>query len=1377
MAKPKPRKNFILKFLIGIILFLGSFSVIAPAYCAETVYPQLDISGFKKWEYKKADVSPSKNYFSGLTQLGGYYPTFTGGPWQERLQLKIFGQLSNELGVTYDLEQQPETPDRYDVTVKYNNHALTFGDLSANFSGNEFAQASKTLNGVMYTGKESWYDITFVPSSKLKSQTQSLTAQYGNNTKGPYNLGRSSIVEGSEKIELNNVPLRRNIDYTIDYFEGKVTFNRILTTADEFKYSYEYTNILDMFFPSLSKRDFFGFQSRFTIDPEEFGKPLPKPEASKQDSRQSFPTITAGEPDPDITEKESAGKYQLEHNSVVPFSEHLTFMGSELNRNEDYMILYSAGEIQLYTRLMPTKDDFLVVEYQYYLTSFESEMINGIDSRGPYKLAHKNLVLESEKIELNGKLMVKNLDYSIDYTLGELLFSVVVSPTSQINAKYSYNVMALPVGAPSKFPKTLKIGTTYLRESSKAGGTATTNTAIESFNGQKIITSNYHINLSNRPLVPSGEAEFKVIVTLNGKLLTPEVDYAIPTMVLDPATGFYMPTPEATLAYRNDRTDPSNGYVTGTIKILNSALISSTSEATVTYTYKKSVVGKFSGSGDGTRGPYFLKNIRNIAPGTEVAQVWNQGSSSINTYTRNSSFEANAADTGYSINYNSDNPSILFNNALDTNKNFQLIFQYVPPLGATSDVDLSQSVVGLDGGFAIGDIFKVDGAVARSEVSNYLAPAPTNESFYGNGNKTYSLHSSSNIIENSEDVYVNEKLLNKDIDYYFGYTSPGQITFYYIAPASLDAIRIDYDYQSASSAIGEITAKAANAYKVYAETKVFKDVLSLSGSAKKIDDGFNALGATSIGNGSSYQDYALKFKPEFHSFFADYSYKENNNPLGAYKSRYLRSYDNSIITGINPWNTAKINFTYRTYNTLDDRLPGALFHSNDTVQESYALNLVPNEIKRGQLSFTQNYDLKKTDSKTDAMRDSNNYSNNIIEYSHLNFGLKLTERLSAGLDYQLSEPKTLALQTLPGGTIEAESSHNRSIDNSYNLALDLTVGPLKKFQTRISRIDHTEITLTKNFVPTDESIVTKNETYHIDFVPIAILTSSYDHNRQEKLTFVVGGANPKNEKTAAAIKLAPVSWFSLGWSGANSEAIPDTGIANRTSGKGNAYTLVLIPLALAKVGLSANFTVSDNNQTAPSGTTGEVATLTNSLSQNYNLTLNVVPFLPLAYGLTIEDYRNKNDHPVLASRIDTQTQNLTHNLGTSVNPLTPLTLSANYNLKITRVIQDLIFIPQDKKKSVLTGKASYQVTSWGTALYEMEEEKNQGEIQAGAVADLNFEKNTKTISFNFTIPLDNPVLSSFIFIASMKNVEYKNLSNSEDNFNASLLSFEGTLNF
>lgn len=200
-------------------------------------------------------------------------------------------------------------------------------------------------------------------------------------------------------------------------------------------------------------------------------------------------------------------------------------------------------------------------------------------------------------------------------------------------------------------------------------------TGIELFYGSEIIDNNYHIYIGgyygHLPIV-SNEA---VIIKVNGETLTPEVDFIFPIKILDSATGFYITSPEANLAYINDRTDPSNGYQTGTIKILKPDLITSTSEVIVVYTYYKSILGRYISTGEGTVGPYHLEDVKNIVPGSETVQVWEEGSSLITTYTRNSSFEADAGNIGYAFNYDRTNPRIIFNEALSPNKCFQVIFQ------------------------------------------------------------------------------------------------------------------------------------------------------------------------------------------------------------------------------------------------------------------------------------------------------------------------------------------------------------------------------------------------------------------------------------------------------------------------------------------------------------------------------------------------------------------------------------------------------------------------------------------------------------------------------------------------------------------------------
>ncbi|MGB9612701.1 MAG: hypothetical protein ACPL4K_00770 [Candidatus Margulisiibacteriota bacterium] len=1358
-------------FLISGFWFLvtGFWFLISAEAFAQQTYPQLDISGFKKWETKQVEVSPQNNYFAGLTQLGGFYPTFTGGPWQERLQLKILGQLSENLSVTYDLEQQPESPDRFDVKVKYYNNELTFGDFTANFSGNEFVSASKYLNGVMFTAKDSWYDILTVPSAKLKSQTQSLTSQKGNNTRGPYNLGHGGIVEGSEHIELNGVTLTRNVDYTIDYFEGKVTFNRILSSADEFKYSYEYTNIIDLFFPALSKRDFFGFQSRLTIDPEKFGKPSPKEEPVINSVRETFPTM--GTVEPEVRENEEAGIYQLTNYPVLKFSESLTFMGTELKKNEDYLIRYEAGEIKLLTRFLPSTSEPLTVTYKYYQTSTEVEEIAGIGSRGPYHTSQKHLVAGSERVEVDGKLMVRDLDYTIKYHNGEILFGTVIGPTSQIKVSYRYEVWALPAEIPPKHPKEIKLGMTYLKESAKKGARATAS-AIESATGTQLTNNNFILKLTNRPLSVSTSEPLTVRIK-RGDLsweLTKEVDYTIPTTEVDSA-GNIRVIPDIKLPYTTDPTDPSDGYKLGAIYFYNDKLnLQATDEITVSYTYYKSIVGKYSGIGNGSRGPYYLRNVRNIVPGTETVQVWEQGSSAITTYTRNASFDASAGDTGYRINYDPNNPSITFNVELPTTKNFQVIYQYVPPSGTTGG-DISQAAYGLDGSFKIGEIFKVDTSFARSETDQVYPTLITSETFPGNGSKTYPLHppNNNNIVEDSEKIMVNNQTLNKDTDYYINYTSPFQFTFYYITPTSQDVISVNYSYIDGTSPIAETKTKTDTAFRLGAETKVFGDILTVNGTTKKIGFDFSPLGSTAIGVGSEYEEYNVNFKPPFHSFYTNYSYKFNKNPIGNTRQTFLRSFDNAASLGINPGGILKIDFSYRNYRTRDDLLPGATFYANDNDQDSFSGSVIPAEFKWGLFSLALKSDFRKTISKTDVV-DAEKYGFkppvSTIDFIHWGADSKLSDRISLSYDFQQNEPYSFSSQ-------EVKTTHSRVIDHAYNLNLDFTMLFLQKWTGRISLLNHEEKTLIKSALTTDEVTKTKNETYHTDITPFSFLTASADHNRQERSSYVVGGENPRSERTTYTAQLTPISWLSLSGNYSRSETVPETGKDFATSARTKGGDINWSTLSLNFLKLDTRFNYSSTLQQAPTGTSGQkVTTITETKSGTSNVNFTLIPLLPINFSYTLEEYRNNND----IGTVSTETQNITYTANTSLSPpvLPQLVLSADFNKKVTKDLKSNLESP----KITLSAKASYQVFNWGTLNYETIQERNEGEVQGGVLAGLNYFKNTQSYSLSINIPIDSPVLTSFVILASLKTVNYQDFNNSANNIDlAKLMTFEGTMNF
>jgi hypothetical protein len=751
-------------------------------------------------------------------------------------------------------------------------------------------------------------------------------------------------------------------------------------------------------------------------------------------------------------------------------------------------------------------------------------------------------------------------------------------------------------------------------------------------------------------------------------------------------------------------------------------------------------------------------------------QVWDQGSSVITTYTRNTSFESNAGDTGYSINYNNNNPSITFNKELTPTKNFQLIFQYLPP-SVSEGGDLSQSAFGFDGSFMIGNAFRVDTAYAKSETDQLISSAATTETFAGNGTKTYTLHCPSGpsaqydgILEGTEQIYVNNNLLNRDLDYFISYSGRGQFSFYYITPATSDVISVQYNYYSPLPTSGSSVAntKADTAFRLAAETRLWGDALTISGAAKRIGFDFSPLGSTTISNGTEYEEYNLGLKPPWQQFYGNYAYKFNKNPIGTTRTTFLRTYDHALSTGINPGGLANINLNYRQYNSLDDPLTSGAAHNNDSQQETFTASLAPADWSRGALSINQNYSFSRTSTKNETADIPDRNPTSRIDYYRVGGGLKLTDRFSAGLDFQYNE-------SVSTNSLEVTTDHIRSTDNAYNAQLDLTMLFLQKWTARASLQNHEDL----KFAPTPESVVrTMNETYHMDITPFTILTGSLDHNRQERISYVTGQENPLSLRTAASARLSPFSFLSFGANYSKSENIPETGVTYKTSGNSRAGDISFTPLSLALVKLNTNFAASKTLQTGPQGTVA-VTTQTDTFAWNYTLTFNVLPVLPLTLGFAAEDYKNYNNAPTAPVTTETQNQTTTANLSVILPFLPQLVFSADYSQKLTK---DLL-LKRVLRKVVTNQKASYQIVTWGQLTYDVNQETNGGEVQAGAVVPLDLQKTTSTLGLNIKVPVDNPVLNNLTLVASVKEVDYRNNARSSDNFKARLVSLEGTMNF
>ena len=910
-----------------------------------------------------------------------------------------------------------------------------------------------------------------------------------------------------------------------------------------------------------------------------------------------------------------------------------------------------------------------------------------------------------------------------------------------------------PPPPPPKFPQQLIIGATYLRESAQKGSSTATGDNVETRSYQDIVNNNNTIYLSKFPVLSTTEGG-NLSVKDGTRDLVYGVDYAFPTTSVDPATGYAQVSPSARLAFMNDRTDLSDGYTTGTIKILTS--LEATAEVSVLYSYSKGIAGRFTGVGDGSRGPYYIKNYRNVVPGSENIQVWTTGSSLITTYVRNSSFEANAGDTGYSISYYKDMPYITFNKALSTSQNYSIYFQYVPP-SAPSGQEVNQDVTGFDGSFKFGDLLQFDGAFARSSNDRVVSSVGTSESYTNFNPPTNRIASLQNtpLVENSEAVYVNSNLRNRDTDYSIDYTT-GMINFYYITLTTTDVVTIDYQYQSASGGIAQqVAANIGSAYR-YGVRSSLGGVLNVAYSRKQIGFDFAPLGGTAIGVGSDFKDFTLTFNPKIMDLSLGHEYRESINPLSNSRINFTKTFERSYSLGLNPLQLMRISLDIRNLETRGDATTPGGPPSADSSQNSYGLSLVPATLSRGLLTFNQQYDGRKT------MSDDNlSLASSRSDYLHAADSLGFTDRIKLSTDYQYSEPKSFTR-----GTVETVTALSMSRDTSYNLSLDLTFGRIQKWTAYANLIRHEGSTM----IPTPEANTeTRNTTYHTDFSPIPMLQTSADYNRQETPSVTVLGQNPRSDRTATNVKLTPWSNFSSAWGYSENLTVNESILPS--SGRSNTYTANWTMLSLEKIKLNSDYNYYFNTSNTPSGTI-EVKNDTDSFVQNYGLTITPLPFISITPGFSQENYRNRTS----TSTIELATVNQTAKCHVDFSPVSKFSMAMDYSNKITASITDNL----NRPKTNITVRTSYRMFDWGEIVHTFDEELNRGEVQAGGtLPSIDYKRSTNTYNLNFNIPQDNPILSSVVLTASAKYVRFENYltDQANQNLDAQIWTFEGTLNF
>lgn len=211
-----------------------------------------------------------EDIFSGtdLQKSGSIFRGFTIGnnrdlTLQSGFRLQLNGKLSSDIDITAALtdENTPIQPegntqklqeiDKVFIELKSSNITTTLGDIDVSFSGSNFFNFNKKLQGAKGSANYSSSGIFLTGAiSRGRFNSNSLSGVDG--VQGPYILiGADNevnivVLAGSEKVYLDGNIMSRGEtnDYTIDYSNGQIQFTnrRLITNASRIVVDFEYTD-------------------------------------------------------------------------------------------------------------------------------------------------------------------------------------------------------------------------------------------------------------------------------------------------------------------------------------------------------------------------------------------------------------------------------------------------------------------------------------------------------------------------------------------------------------------------------------------------------------------------------------------------------------------------------------------------------------------------------------------------------------------------------------------------------------------------------------------------------------------------------------------------------------------------------------------------------------------------------------------------------------------------------------------------------------------------------------------------------------------------------------------------------------------------------
>ncbi len=849
-------------------------------------YPQLDVSGYYEMKLSGRDYSPK---LSGMSPTDNRWsiiqrdPVYTklpadvliGSPkFDMRFRFNIDGKLADDLDVHYDVEQEPDFPGKYDVQVKYQQHELTFYHLDAEFQDGEFINTRKALNGAKYYGLFPNFKLTGA-MGKQRSEPKKYES-FGNGRK-VYNVGVKSLLYDSVRVWVNNTLQTEGREYTVDYYQGDITFSSVKAASDYIEIVYEFTNPIEDFIPVLSKKNFIGAQILWKATPviHDVSRVL-----SKQERFRIEPSANAS--------LEGEMSIDLAFQPVVLGTEEVILNGVKLRRNVDYIMKNRRGRISMVHRPFGMWDS-VTVNYQVYDAFDVTEDIIAQDSPGPYGLTNSKLVSDSLEVYLDQKLLKHTVDYTYDDNSGKIVFSYPVHYPSIITARYTA-IKTEVASANGQAGSPISFGLTYLDESAKGQDTELT----LSVTSENITATSNTIYTAQNPIVDPA----KMSVVANGVVLSP--------------TEF----------------EVTNAYL-GQVRLLTVATGSIT-PVVISYSYRKSfqTTAVFQGTGEkyyNNNLEFTLRDVPVKLNGIQRIRVYNglvdEELTPIQDYTVDYGPDGNAIRLTFykrqEFNPYSAIQSIRTDYPLKGQR-ITMVYDHAPE-SETDAGNVSQKQIGMTFGGQLSQNWRFDSEVSLAE-NNFSKPQLSGE-FNGvgqGGAAVYNLGQRS-LVENSETVQVDNVPLTKDQQYSINYIN-GTLRFINLNPQSTNKVRVTFRYLDPN---GQTQAGASRGFKPATKvTSEFKEgPWTLRGNFKTIDKDYVPISAIQTRKGTSTLGGFIEYK-RADNMYSSVEYQRTDEyvpPTDVKDNVYIRSNDLYSKNAMVLFDALELSQSFRYIERIQDK--------------------------------------------------------------------------------------------------------------------------------------------------------------------------------------------------------------------------------------------------------------------------------------------------------------------------------------------------------------------------------------------------------------------------------------------------------------------------